>query len=264
MLFFFPHLHPELASAAVEVRFLDPGMAETDDDRFFKPTDLPMESAMAKSLVQDSVNFGEQFKDPGEMAYFGAQTASDYYEGSSMSIQAQLSRQFDDGAGSKEERMRKEAMSKAQFILALAWTFEERILELRDIEAGVKRSWDDMDADLGVDDEDRLEVGTVLAGNAVSHTGGVSDEQAVPLPWKRVIEAMAAFLPEDAVLLCADPEIIESWTEWDIAFGPAEAGLGLPEGARVAAAPAWALAGRRIPPADLPHALRELTVAVIG
>lgn len=262
MLLSFPHMHPALSATAVEgIRFFDPGLGEEGDERFFRPESLPMDQRTAKSLINDCINFGEQFKDPGEMAYFGAVSADDFYEGSSMSIQAQLTRQFDDGKGTKDERERKEAASRAQFILLLAWSFEEKMMELASIEDGVKKSWKSMDQTLGVDDEDRLDERVLDLGNRESHTGGVSDGQNVRLPWARIIEALPAFVPQDTVYVCTDKEIIESWDDMGIVFAPA--GDDMPKGTEVAVMPAWQFAGRRREPDNMPLSKTEITVAII-
>jgi len=265
MLLSFPYMHKELfLGEAVEgIRFFDPGMLDESGDVIYRPDGLPMDNKTAKALINDCINFGEQFKDPGEMAYFGAMTPDDFYEGSSMSIQSQLTQRFQDTQGSIEERERSEAASRAQFILLLAWTFEEKMMEVRGIEKGVKATWKSMDASLGVDDEDRLDERSVDLGNAVSHTGGAIDGQSIPLPWQRIIEALPAFIPQDTVLVCADKEIIAAWADLEIAFGDADAKLGLPEGAQSVTLPAWKFAGRRKEPTELPLALSELTVAII-
>ncbi|QGY41298.1 hypothetical protein GM415_14565 [Pseudodesulfovibrio cashew] len=263
MLLSFPYMHPELVPGvkADGMRFFDPGLAETPGECSFRPEGLPLDRKTAAALIRDCINFGEQFKDPAEMAYFGAVSADDFYEGSSMSIQNQLMQQFRDGQGEKEERQARENRARAQFILLLAWSFEEKMMELASIEQGVKNSWKSMDQTLGVDDEDRYEEKVLDLGNRLSHTGGVSDEQRVPLPWQRIIEALPAFIPEDSVLVCVDKEIIAAWDDLEIAFG--EGGDDLPEGAVVATLPAWQFAGRRKAPANLPLALKEVTVAII-
>jgi hypothetical protein len=261
MLLSFPYMHPELFPADVDgIRFFDPGMAE-EGDSFFRPEGLPLNKKMATALINDCINFGEQFKDPSEMAYFGAISADDFYEGSTMSIQAQLTRHFEDMQGGKQERENQEAASRAQFILLLAWTFEEKMMELASIEKGVKKSWKSMDDRLGVDEEDRLDDRVVELGNRESHTGGVSDEQQVQLPWQRIVEALPAFVPQDTVLVCTDKEILEVWDDLGIEF--VDGGKELPEGALVATLPAWKFAGRRKEPVNMPHSLTKMTVAII-
>lgn len=263
MLLSFPTMHPELFSSQLseKVTFFDPGLTPESGPDMYRPDNLPLDNKTAKALINDCINFGEQFKDPSEMAYFGAVTSDDFYEGSSMSIQAQLTRQFDDGIGNKEERLMKEALHKAQFILLLAWFFEEKMMELEQIEAGVKNSWKSMDKTLGVDDEDRINERVLDLSNRESHTSGASDEQAIPLPWQRIVEALPGFSPDDAILLCTTKDIIANWDELDIEF--AAGGKDLPEGALVATLPAWRFAGRRREPADMPLALKEVTVAII-
>jgi len=260
MLFSFPNLHPELWSdkSVDGLAFLDPGLTEEPVEGGFRPEGLPLDPKSATALINDCINFGEQFKDPSEMAYFGAQTADDFYEGSSMSIQAQLSERFTDVYESNEEvRKEKEAHSKAQFVLLLAWFFEERIIELKKLNQGVKDSWKSMDTTLGVDDEDRLDERVVDLGAAESHTGGSSDEQTIPFPWKRVIEALPMFLPEGAVLVCDDSDVLDTWQELGIEF--VDQSNGLPS----VTLPAWKFAGRRRAPDDMPMALKDVTVAVI-
>ncbi|WP_316900839.1 hypothetical protein [Pseudodesulfovibrio indicus] len=259
MLLSFPYMHPELWSGddLPGLTFFDPGLEDEPAGNSFRPEGLPLDPATARSLINDCIRFGEQFKDPGEMAYFGAVTADDFYEGSSMSIQAQLSRQFADGQGGKAEREEREARSKAQFVLLLAWFFEERILELAGLEEGVRNSWDAMDETLGKDEEDSLGERETELGETFSHTGGASDGQEVQLPWQRVIEALPAFLPEDAQLVCADPEIFEAWEEYGIEFK--EDG----EGRLTATAPAWRFGCRRREPQSMPVALKTLTVEIL-
>ncbi len=265
MLLAFPYMHTYLFPEDLVslVCFFDPGMTDEPDPEGFRPKDLPLDAKTATALINDSIRFGEQFKDPGEMAYYGAVSADDYYEGSSMSIQAQLMRQFADNNGDKDEREAREAKAKAQFVLLLAWYFEERMLELQGLEETVKNAWSAMDKGLGVEDDDRLEAGVVALGEAESHTGGVSDGQEVQLPWQRIVEALPAFISRDDVLVCVDNEIYSLWEDRDIAFSPADEKLGLPAGTVVATQPAWRFSGRRRAPEKLPLALREVTMAVI-
>lgn len=259
MLLAFPYMHPELWSGddLEGLTFFDPGLTDEPDPHAFRPEELPLDPETAQALINDSVKFGEQFKDPGEMAYFGAVTADDFYEGSSMSIQAQLSRQFDDGQGSKQAREAREARSKAQFVLLLAWFFEERILELAGLEGGIRDGWEAMDRSIGVDEEDRLGERETVLGDTLSHTGGTSDGQEVRLPWQRVVESLPAFLPADTELVCADPEIFEVWEEFGLVFEDGADGLSR------ATAPAWKFGCRRRAPEGMPAALKDLTVAIL-
>lgn len=265
MLLAFPYMHPELFTGATVpgIRFLDPGMLDEPSEKMFRPDGLPMDKKTATALINDCINFGEQFKDPAEMAYFGAMTTEEFYEGSSLSIQSQLTQRFNDGVGGKEEREKKEAAARAQFVLLLAWFFEERMLEVASIEKGVRNSWKSMDETIGVDDEDRVDEGILNHATTESHTGGVSDGQSIQLPWKRTVEALPAFVPQDTVLVCTDKDIIAAWDDLEIAFSAADAKLGLPEGAQAATLPAWRFGGRRKEPIDLPLAQSEITIAII-
>jgi len=245
-----------------KVSTFDPGMVEQDVEGGFRPGNLPLDSKTAHTLIDDCIRFGEQFKDPSEMAYFGVMSTEEFYEGSSLSIRAQLTRQFDDGKGTKAAREEKEALSKAQFILLLAWFFEERMIELKKLERGIKDSWKSIDTTLGIEDEDRVN-GRVLELSATeSHTGGQSDEQRVRLPWHQIIEALPLFLPAEAILFCTEQEIYAHWRELEIDFSPAPKGMELPEGAQIASQPVWRFAGRRKQPST-PSLLSEVTVAIM-
>ncbi|WP_367614121.1 hypothetical protein [Pseudodesulfovibrio alkaliphilus] len=242
--------------------FFDPGMTEIPLQDGFRPEDMPLDHRTAAALIRDCIHFGEQFKDPGEMAYFGAMTPDDFYEGSPSSIQAQIMSRFAESEGGRQGRG--EAMARAQFIMLLAWFFEEKALELQGLEEGVKASWRSMDATLGLDDEDRIDERVLALGNAHSHTGGVSDGQVPDLPWRRMIEALPTLLPEEVTLLCVEPAIISAWEDAGIVFDLADPESGLPQGARKATQPAWRFAGHRKPPRSMPDTARQLTVAVIG
>jgi len=266
MLLSFPHMHPSLfpAERVPGLLFFDPGMTEIPFEGGFRPEGLPLDHRTAAALIRDCVSFGEQFKDSGEMAYFGVMTPDDFYEGSATSIQAQLLSRFAETRDEDGRQGRGEAMARAQFIMLLAWFFEEKTLELQGLEQGVKASWRSMDATLGLDDDDRIDERVLALGNAHSHTGGVSDGQAVDLPWPRMMEALPTLLPQEATLLCVEPAIIAAWEDAGIVFEPADPESGLPQGARTATQPAWRFAGHRKPPKSMPDTERELTVAVIG
>ncbi len=265
MLLSFPYMHPELfrAKPVPGMVFFDPGLQVEAGEHAFRPENLPLDPKTATALIGDCISFGEQFKDPGEMAYFGATTTEEFYEGSSLSIQSQLIQRFNEGPGDKEEREKNEAASKAQFVLLLAWFFEERMMELQGLEKGVRDTWKSIDTTLGVEDEDRIEGRVLDLGNMESHTGGVSGGQSVPLPWQRIAESLPAFIPDGTILVCADAEIIAQWDDLEISFAAADKELGLPDGTEVAILPAWKFGGRRKAPEGLPLALSELTVAVI-
>ena len=115
MLLSFPYMHPELFSAELVpgMMFFDPGLQAEASENAFRPENLPLDPPTATALIRDCISFGEQFKDPSEMAYFGATTTEDFYEGSSLSIQSQLTQRFNEGQSGKEEREKNEAASKA-------------------------------------------------------------------------------------------------------------------------------------------------------
>lgn len=260
MLIHFPAMHAELASTGDvdEAAFFDPGLAADDGERF-RPDNLPLDGRTARALVRDSVSFGEQFKNPSEMAFFGAHTPEDYFSESESTIKSQLLvgiGALPPRGGSVDEDA---PLRRAQFILLLAWATEERLVETSELERGVMDSWQRMSGELGIEEDDERtgELGRILSNTAPSST---SDQR---LAWQRVMEGMAAFVPEDAVLVCSDPEIIETWREAGLKFTPADTDE-LPGEAEVVTAPAWKLAGRSRAPEELPFTERGITVACIS
>lgn len=254
MLINFPAMHSELIAktCSADAQLFDPGLAEGDEGRF-RPEDLPIEQKMASALLRDSISFGEQFKDPAEMAFFGAHTPEDYFAESTGTIKNQLLASIGATASPKGKVDPEAPKRRAQFILLLAWATEERIVESLGLEQGVQASWGRMSEALGIDDEDRgSEIGRIVSStNAASPKG-------LRISWPRVLEGMTAFLPEDGRLLCSDSEIIEAWEDAGFDFSPA--GEDCPEGARTISAPAWRLAGRSRCPEELPFTDRTVTV----
>lgn len=260
MLIHFPAMHAELADAGdVDgAVFFDPGLADDETDRF-RPENLPLDTRTARALVRDSVSFGEQFKNPSEMAFFGAHTPEDYFSESESTIKSQLLVSI--GAmAPRGGRVDADApLRRAQFILLLAWATEERLVETSELEKGVMDSWQRMSGELGIDEDDERtgELGRILSNTAPSSPAGQR------LAWQRVMEGMAAFMPKDAVLLCSDSEIIETWREAGLNFTSADRDE-LPSEAEVVTAPAWKLAGRSRAPEELPFTERGITVACIS
>lgn len=254
MLINFPAMHSELIPEGAEegVLLFDPGLAADEDGRF-RPESLPIDKRTAMALLRDSISFGEQFKDPAEMAFFGAHTPEDYFEESTGTIKNQLLASI--GAGKAPGgKVDPEAPSRrAQFVLLLAWATEEGIVESLGLEQGVQASWGRMSEALGIEGDDReSEIGRI-----VSSTNATSPE-GIRIAWPRVLEGMAAFMPEEAALFCSDKDIIEAWEDAGFEFAPANSEY--PAGTQTVSAPAWRLSGRSACPEELPFTDREITV----
>lgn len=241
MLVFFPHLHPELASGALPdgTLFLDPGATEELLPQRFRPQGLPLAPPAAKRLLADCLRFGEQFRHPGEMASLGLAEAQAGASESSLSIRAQLLARIRAEAGGGKPETPDAAAAQAQFVLLLAWLFEERTLEMQDLEQGLEVTWRRFGEALGLG-EDQPE--DQALGQAVAEAGQ-GMRQEVQVPWPRILEAMAPFLPEEAVLVVADYEIGAALTDAGIVFEPSPEGSGLPGSTRLAKAPLWQAMG---------------------
>lgn len=256
MLLNFPCMHPELVAGELpeNVSFLDPGYAAEPVDGAYRPESLPLAPTMAQNLINDCISFGSQFKDPKEMAFFGAYTPEDYFSESAGTLKSELINRIS-GSVANQKDDEAESVAKSQFLLLLAWFFEERQVESMALEKGVNSAWSQFGEALG-EDIDELEL-PELGSEKI-------DSGSIGLPWQRVMEAVPAMIPEGQILVCVDPVPVEFWQDRGFEFTAAAPEMGLPEGAKVCTAPAWQLAGHRKPLKEMPTASRNVTVAVLA
>lgn len=257
MLIYFPSMHVELLSSepVPGAFFFDPGLRDEQTEGYFRPDALPVTPAQGQALIRDCMSFGEQFKSSSEMAFFGAHTPDEYFNESAATIKNELLMRLK-GEDSAAPEV---GAANAQFTLMLAWHLEDGLIETRGLEKGVRASWDKFGESLGMD-EGEDEQGLAL-GKVVSSTTPGSG--TIAFPWQRVMEALPAFLPEDAVLVTGLADAFETWQEHGIEFSPAPDALNLPEGTMLGKAPAWKLAGRKNQPEQSPWTAREVRVAVV-
>ncbi|WP_147821586.1 hypothetical protein [Salidesulfovibrio onnuriiensis] len=259
MLIHFPFMHVELlpVEPVAGALFFDPGLSGGEvGEGYFRPDGLPVSATQGQALIRDCMAFGRQFKDSSEMAFFGVNSPEEYFSESTSAIKGELMMRLKDEAPVEASP----EVANAQFTLMLAWHLEESIIETRGLEKGVRASWDKFGRTLGMEeggeDEQELALGKVMSGTAPAGSGKA-------FPWQRVMEALAAFLPGDAVLVTESGEAYDVWQESGIEFTPAPGELGLPQGSLVAEAPAWKLAGRKRLPEKLPWTDRPVKVAVL-
>lgn len=261
MLLHFPHLHPECVPGGPlpGVLFLDPGLSEGADKELYQPNGLPLDAVNARHLLDDCVHFGEQFSNPKEMAYFGVQERRGGRGESTSALEAELGRRL---GGDKSKEEADPQVARSQFLLLLAWALEERIIELRKLSRGMEEAWNRFGSTLGVDEEDSLDGAELQLDNLVSNMHA-PDSGTPALPWVLLLEAVCAFLPEDATLVVRDPDVIAAFDDTGIEFGLCSAETGLPEGALCTQVPAWRLAGLTKEPAKRPLLARFVRVAVV-
>jgi hypothetical protein len=104
---------------------------------------------------------------------------------------------------------------------------EERVVEMRGLNTSLRGAWSRFGESLGLgegaQDGEGGEDADSLAGLQdvlMSQAPTVSLDEFV-LPWRLVLEAMLAFLPEEGRLFSFDPAIREEMEEFGLTFAPA-------------------------------------------
>ena len=284
MTLYFPNMHPALLSGPERqalpegVRFLDPGLAPADSPDHVLPASAPFDRRLAKAILADTMRFGESVSNPRDIAVHGLlQQVQALAPESGRLVQEEVERSMTGAGGHKDAAPdpQLEARRQAQTLLLLAWNLEERILDLRQIEVGLRDSW----ARLGQSVTPVEEAGTAPsaggAGLELSASGpdgavegavdgeaendavndadgeamalgkllsglGLPEPDGEALPWRRLLEAFAVLAPGQE-LVTADADIADALRE----AGVAEAG-------GVFEAPAWRLSGLDRCPAARP------------
>ena len=274
MLLYFPKMHPDLLPERVRealpeaVRFLDPGLADAHSAVHAAPEAAPFDRRTAKALLTDTLRFGESVASPRDILAQGL--AQQYGQAgllspeSSGAVLGAVERSLSDAAGAAAPvaDASLDARKQAQMLLLLAWNLEERLLDLRGIEAGLKSSWERLgesvaQGDAVVDDEtdhEALALGRELSGM------NPLEASAEALPWRKLLESFAV-LTTGTLLCTAEAEIAAALAE----AGVPEAALTLLPGAvRVFAAPAWRFLGLDRLPEARPWLAETLTLAVLA
>lgn len=207
LIVYFPIMIRDLLPAAFQgcAHLLNPGLHGQAENRILPPG-LPLDPAEAKAFLVQSIQFGEQFKNPSDMAYFGAEKINDFYSDTSLALRWQISTygSKDSGQGVDEERLR------AQQMLILEYVFQERMVELHSINTSLGSVWKEFDSALGIENEDREFAD--LDRNSIPVTNSVTN-------WKKLVWAFTLLLPEEASLLIFDRhvagELEEAGVVWE-------------------------------------------------
>ncbi|MBU1230762.1 MAG: hypothetical protein KKA55_04330 [Proteobacteria bacterium] len=260
---YFPHLHPELLPDELrqalpeDLRFLDPGLALPDSSSHFLPDSAPFDRSTAKAILADTLRFGESVGAPRDIAVHGLlQQAQSLSPESGRQVLADVENSLVGAAAQPDARPEPalEARQQSQTLLLLAWNLEERMLDLRHIDAGLRSSWQRLGESLdplgaadgagpasaaGVDAEDESDADALALGRMLAGMNP-PDAFAESLPWRRILEAFAVLAP-GLDLVTADASIVAALRE-----------AGLPEIRGAFEAPAWRLAGHDRCPAGKP------------
>jgi len=213
MLLYFPSMHLELAGPMLpaDVRFLDPGLAAQGHERLFRPEALPLEPQMAKSFVEESLRFGEQFKDTKEIGYFIAGRLENYFDQTSMALSAELRSRMKATAQPNQpaNSVPLAAKAKAQGLLLLAFSMEEHFLEVDSLMQGARSGQVELTERLGFTDDDLKELREFgLQGEAASQ------REPAPLApsWRNILEAML-LLTDSRAYYTDDPQVLSDLEE---------------------------------------------------
>jgi hypothetical protein len=212
---YIPYLHRNMVSRAVPgwVRFLEPGLEKVVPEGRFQPPGLPFPPAQARRFLEESIRFGEQFKSPEEMRYFGVVPIEDFYSQTSMAIRSRLTA-VDAPEGPAPDLLR------AQKTLLLQWYFEERQVEMLALEKDIDRSMDNVEGILGIDDEN--EQSFVGGAEHLVETALESTSADAPL-----LQAFLTVVPEEMPLFTVDSALLERLRDTGVTFVQDETDKGL-------------------------------------
>ncbi|MBT8763008.1 hypothetical protein KFV02_03585 [Desulfohalobiaceae bacterium Ax17] len=204
ILIHFPYMHKEFVSEILQNKalFLNPGLELTDEDNYFLPSSLVLTPREAKAYINECLKFGEQFKKPSDMAYFGLKGIDDFYTDTTLAIKSELI-----GAGDKKKDERLFEAKKAQMLLLLGYALEERIIELLQIDDKLKNSWQKFEQLLGVEKDDDIWAKTTFSTPIASQ---------VNLGWEKLLYPFALFLPENGKLMVVDRQVQEALAEMGV------------------------------------------------
>ncbi len=248
--------------------FFDPGAEENKPDargRTWRPTFLPLPPKQARRILAAITQFGEQFRDPQELASFAAGAGETGYCNAGAALRSELAALARLGAGEPEPVEAAPMMPyllQAQQLLLLASSMEGRLGEIVELQASVERSTERFNASLGLTDE-----AEDIAPQPVDAVVGGGAEAL--MPWPLILESMMVLLPDGACFFVADPSLRSEWEENGIQASPIteeelrvldpNAGDGTAaENYCVYVAPAWRLLGKRTLPADKPWLKRDV------
>ncbi len=286
MTLYFPHLHPDLLPDTQRqalpggVRFLDPGLARPGSPDHMVPELAPFDRRLAKAILDDTLRFGESVANPRDIAVHGLlQQVQALAPESGRQVLAEVERSVAQAGGQTTDAPAApllEARCQAQTLLLLAWNLEERILDLRRIDQGLRDSWArlgesvhspeegeeaeeagqavaDQQVESNADGEADTEAdGEAMAMGAMLSGLGLPEPDGETLPWRRMLEAFAVLAPGQE-LVTADAAIAQTLRE-----------AGLPEVKGVFEAPAWRLSGLDRRPAAGPWLDVVVRLACVG
>jgi|JTFO01.1.fsa_nt_gb hypothetical protein len=210
----FPFMHPELVPGYLpaSIMLMDPGHvphAKDSQPRYFRSTDLVYEDRLARKFLEDSLEFGAQFKHASDAAYYQAGKMNDFFSGSMQEIKSEiLSSQKDDTEEVKKKRV------DAQLLLLLGFHLEEQMLELGALENRITTSVRDFEENLGMSEDDQHGFGPDFCAHKQKTLASPT------MDWHRLVAPFVRFVPENCALVITDPLIWASMQEQGLQSSP--------------------------------------------
>lgn len=215
-------MHPSFVSNELSqfIYFLDPGILPNDNTyRYWRPSNLPMDEALATKYLKECFNFGNQFKEPSELVYYAAFNINDFYSHTSMAIKSELADWSENNHESPDSMGEQENYIKAQMILLLAWSLEETILELLELEQGLQHKWELFYNSVGFSEQEKKYNSYPI--NKITTIFGLQKDSI--LSWKKLLPWFLLYLPDDAYLFVTEKDIGKEWMGNDVLFNPVQA-----------------------------------------
>lgn len=270
MFLYFPLMHPELLSQKArealhqEVCFLDPGLGAPTEQKHVRPASAPFDQRTARALLADTLRFGEAQAHPRDiLAQSLIEQAGALSPESGRAVQAEVEKSL---LGTPEVENSTAAIDaarrQAQLLLLLAWSLEERLLDLRGVEDRLKSAWARLDQSVAAGSEavdEEVDPEALVLGRELS--GLMPPEASVlSMPWRKLLESFAVLMPGQA-LCTAEAEIGLVLAE----AGVPEASLtDMPGAKRVFRAQIWRLMGLEALPKGRPWLEEMLTLGVFA
>lgn len=279
----FPLMHPDLLPAAAksampqDLRFLDPGLADPKSAAHLQPEAAPFDRRTAKALLADTLRYGETAASPRDLVAqnLAQQTLALAPEGSGK-VQADVERSMLGGLNSQDggDDPELSARRQAQMLLLLAWSLEERLLELRAIGDSLRASWDRLGScvsegegaplaeaeDSGAQDGEAADHEALALGRELSGMNPLVDAAPESVPWQTLVEPFALLAP-GATLCSGSPEIAAMLADAGVAEAAAST---VPGAERVFRDEAWKVMGLQRYPESRPWLAAELTLALFA
>lgn len=268
MLLNFPQMHPDLLSANAHAClpqgacFLDPGLGSATGVGHVRSEFAPFDQRTARALLADTLRFGEAQAHPRDiLAQSLIEQAGALSPESGRAVRLEVEKSLlGDAAAVGSGDPLDAARRQAQMLLLLAWSLEERLLDLRNVEGTLKSAWDRLDESVSpgaeaVDEEvdpEALVLGRELSGLTPPKASELS------MPWRKLLESFVLLLPGQ-VLCTTEPEIGAALAEAGVPEAPLEV---LPGATRVFRAQVWRLMGHEAPPKNKPWLDEMLTLGV--